>query len=76
MSKMIQIRNVPDEVHRTLKARSAQAGLSLSELILQELHALVVLPSEQELLDQLNETEPFAMKVTSARIIRKDRDAA
>lgn len=76
MSKMIQIRNVPDDVHRALKARSALAGVSLSDLILKELHAMVILPSERELLAQLDEAEPFAMKVSSAKIIRKDRDAA
>ncbi len=73
---MIQIRNVPDDVHRALKARSALAGVSLSDLILEELHALVILPSERELLAHLNEAEPFTMKVSSAKIIRKDRDAA
>ena len=56
--------------------RSALAGVSLSDLILEELHALVILPSERELLDHLNEAEPFTMKVSSAKIIRKDRDAA
>ena len=45
MSKMIQIRNVPDDVHRALKARSALAGVSHSDLILEELYALVILPS-------------------------------
>lgn len=33
MSKMIQIRNVPDDVHRTLKARAAKAGMSLSDYL-------------------------------------------
>jgi len=36
MSKMIQIRNVPDDVHRRLKAHAAEKGLSLSELMLRE----------------------------------------
>lgn len=35
MSKMIQIRNVPDELHRTLKTRAAERGLTLSEYLLQ-----------------------------------------
>jgi plasmid stability protein len=37
MSKSIQIRDVPDRVHRTLSARAAEAGLSLSEYLLAEI---------------------------------------
>ena len=76
MSKMIQVRNVPDSVHRALKAKAALAGKSLSDWILEELEALAALPSEEELLQRLRETEPFEMKRSSAKIIRKDRDAA
>ena len=52
MSKMIQIRNVPDDIHRALKARSALAGKSMSELILDQLKAITALPSEQQLRQQ------------------------
>jgi plasmid stability protein len=44
MSSMIQIRNVPVKVHRALKARAALAGKSMSELILEELQAMLALP--------------------------------
>jgi antitoxin FitA len=37
MSKMIQIRNVPDDVHRTLKVRAAEEGISLSDYIKRDL---------------------------------------
>jgi plasmid stability protein len=40
MSKMIQIRNVPDEVHRTLKVRAASEGLSLSDYVKRDLEEL------------------------------------
>jgi len=40
MSKMIQIRNVPDDVHRTLKIRAAGEGLSLSDYIKRDLEDL------------------------------------
>ena len=62
MSSMIQIRNVPVEAHRALKARAALAGKSMSELILEELQAMLALPSEQELRERLEQAEPFAMK--------------
>jgi antitoxin FitA len=76
MSSMIQIRNVPAKVHRALKARAALAGKSMSELILAELQAMLALPSEQELRERLNQAEPFAMKKSSAGLIRRERDAA
>ncbi|MGE5282670.1 MAG: FitA-like ribbon-helix-helix domain-containing protein [Chloroflexota bacterium] len=40
MSKMIQVRDVPDEVHRTLKVRAAAEGLSLSDYIKRDLEEL------------------------------------
>lgn len=76
MNKMIQVRNVPESVHRALKAKSALAGKSLSDWIREELEALAAMPSEEELLQRLQSAEPFSMKHSSARIIRKDRDAA
>lgn len=76
MSIMIQIRNVPDKVHRALKARSALAGKSLSDLVLEELIAMVSVPSEVELKARLAEAEPFTMKKSSAGIVRRERDAA
>lgn len=76
MPTMIQIRNVPDKVHRSLKARSALAGKSLSELILQELIAMTAVPSEAELRARLDAAEPFKMKTSSAAIVRRERDAA
>lgn len=76
MSHMIQIRNVPAEVHRALKARAAMAGTSMSEMILEEMKLLVALPTEDDLREQLAKAEPFAMKTSSVKIIRQDRDAA
>jgi plasmid stability protein len=48
MSKMIQVRNVPDRLHRTLKARAAAEGLSLSDYIKRELEAGVEQPTFEE----------------------------
>ena len=76
MSAMIQTRNVPVKVHRTLKARAALTGKSLSDLILDELSTMAALPSEAELRMHLNDAEPFALKKSSAALIRRERDAA
>jgi plasmid stability protein len=37
MSAMIQIRNVPDALHRRLKSRAARAGMSVSDYLLSEI---------------------------------------
>ncbi len=76
MPVMIQIRNVPDHVHRALKSRSALAGKSLSDLILEELVVIAALPSVAELKERLHKAEPFAMRKSSAAIVRRERDAA
>ncbi len=73
---MIQIRNVPDHVHRALKARSALCGKSLSDLILDELKAMAALPSSEELLEHLRRAEGFRMTTSSAELIRAERDTA
>lgn len=76
MTAMIQIRNVPIKIHRTLKARAALTGKSLSDLILDQLTTMAALPSETELRVHLRKAEPFALKKSSAAIIRRERDAA
>ncbi len=76
MSHMIQIRNVPTELHRALKARAAMAGKSMSELLLEEMEAWLALPSELELRGQLRDAEPFDMTESSAELIRRERDVA
>ena len=53
MSKMVQIRNVPDDVHRELKVRAAQAGMSLSEYLNAELARLTATRPLGELVDAL-----------------------
>lgn len=73
---MIQVRNVPQRIHRTLKARAVLAGQNLSDYIGAELAAMAAVPSEAELRAQLDAAPPFAMKATSARIVRAERDAA
>jgi antitoxin FitA len=75
MSKMIQVRNVPDTVHRTLKARAALAGMSLSDFLLAEIRQLVERPSLEELRERLHRREPVKLKVSAAQAVREERDA-
>jgi antitoxin FitA len=75
MAKMIQVRNVPDTVHRTLKARAALAGMSLSDFLLVEIRHLAERPSLEELRERLHRREPVKLKVSAAQAVREERDA-
>ena len=71
--KTLQVRNVPDDVHRRLKVRAAEEGRSLSELVLEELRRSLERPTRQDLLDRIAAREPF--EVDSAEAVRAERDA-
>lgn len=58
MSTMVQIRNMPDELHRELKARAALAGMSLSEYLLRELRHIVERPTIEEMRKRLSGRTP------------------
>lgn len=75
MSRMIQIRNVPEDLHRALKARAALEGRSLSDLILEELRALATRPSALELERRLAARAPADLHESSAALVREERDA-
>lgn len=72
MSVMIQIRNVPEDIHRTLKVRAAEAGMSLSEYLLRELRSLAGRPTFQEVVERLESREPVR-GVDVAALIREMR---
>ncbi len=73
---MIQVRNVPEDLHRQLKIRAAQEGLTLSELALNELRRMVATPSPRELSERLasRSTRPYNGE-TAAESTRAERDA-
>ena len=73
MSKMIQLRNVPDSVHRTLKARAALAGMSLSDYLIAEIRQLAARPSWAELRERVQGRERV-MRASATAIIREERD--
>ncbi len=75
MSKLIQVRRVPDEVHRTLKARASQAGLTLSDYVLQELVAVTQRPTLEEMLDRLERRGATRLTRGSAAAVRAEREA-
>ena len=75
MSKMIQIRNVPDAIHRTLKSRAALAGMSLSDYVLQLVRETAERPTLKEMCERLRNREPVNLPVSAAEMIRAERDA-
>jgi antitoxin FitA len=75
MSKMIQLRSVPDELHRTLKVRAAKAGMTLSDYLLSELEQLAKKPTMQEWLERVSSREPVEVDEPLEVILRRMRDA-
>ena len=74
MSKMIQLRNVPDRLHRKLKARAATEGRSLSEYLLNHIRELADRPTLQEMKDRLQDRAPIDVKPTHTDMLREERD--
>lgn len=75
MSKMIQLRNVPDALHRRLKARAAMAGMSLSDYLLSEIKEIAEKPTMAEMREILHQREPISVPLDTARLVREERDA-
>ena len=74
MSRMIQIRNVPDDLHRALKVRAAERGLSLSDLLLAEIEEVAERPSLAELAERLSAAAAIELPESPADAVRRDRD--
>jgi len=71
---MIQIRHVPDALHRKLKARAAMAGMSLSDYLLHEVRHLAEQPTIEELRERLARRTPVALSLSPAAAVRAERD--
>jgi chaperonin cofactor prefoldin len=72
---MVQIRNVPAEFHRRLKARAAMEGLSMSDYILREVGKALERPTRQEVLERLRARPARRVTRSAAAVIRAERDA-
>lgn len=73
--KTVQIRNVPEDVHRKLKARAASEGRSLSEMALAELMMALERPTIAELSARIRQRQPVAIEESMADLVREERDA-
>lgn len=74
MSKMIQVRNVPESLHRTLKARAAMAGMSLSDYLLSEFREIADRPTLKELQQRLENRRPVNLRESASVAVRLERD--
>lgn len=74
MSVMIQIRNVPDELHRRLKARAALSGMSLSDFLLSQIRDVAERPTVEELRARLASRSPVTPSVEPVQAVREERD--
>lgn len=75
MSKMIQIRNVPEPLHRELKARAARSGMSLSDYLLDVVRRAAERTTPREMRERLAEREPVSPRESPAAAVRAERDA-
>ena len=73
-TKMIQLRNVPEALHRSLKARAAMAGMSLSDYLLAEIKEIAERPTLAELRDRLHKRKPVTARLDTARLVREVRE--
>jgi hypothetical protein len=71
--KMIQVRNVPEELHRSLKERAAREGTTMSDLILNELPRLAGRPSPEQLVERI-QSRAAVGGPPAAELIRDERE--
>ena len=72
---MVQIRSVPVELHRRLKARAALEGISMSDYVLREIRKALDRPMRQEILQRLRAQPVRRLKRSAADVIRGERES-
>lgn len=75
MTGMIQIRNVPSDLHRRLKSRAALAGMSLSDYLLGQIREVAERPTLEELRARLESRTPITPGLSPALAVRAERDS-
>jgi plasmid stability protein len=73
MSKMIQVRNVPDRLHRELVSRAKARGQALTEYIQDLLEREVARPPASEVFDRIESRPPVKLRRSAADLIREER---
>jgi plasmid stability protein len=70
---MIQIRNVPDQLHRELKSRAALNGMTLSDYLLDELRAIATRPTMKEWLARTETLTPVESDMSTVEALAMER---
>jgi len=69
----VQVRGVPEDVHRRLKSQAALSGQSLNEFLLARISDIARVPTVPELAERIRERTPYTGP-SSAAVIRAERD--
>ena len=75
MPSMIQIRHVPEDIHRALKIRALKKGLSLSDYLLRELTQIVERPTLDEVLARIESRSDSDIQENTASALRFERES-
>jgi len=75
MPKTVQIRHIPDSLHRKLKVRAAMRGLSLSDFLLRELDRIAECPTAGEMMERLARLSPIEPDVPPSQAVRELRES-
>ena len=71
---MIQIRNVPEELHRKLKARAALEGMSLSDYLLAQMRSIAERATLREIKERVSRRRPVRLQASTAEMVRQERE--
>ena len=72
---LVQIRSVPVDLHRRLKARAAMEGMSMSDYVLREIRKALDRPMRHEVLDSLRSRPVRKLARSAAEVLRAERDS-
>jgi antitoxin FitA len=75
MAVMVQIRHVPDAVHRKLKMRAAECGMALSDFLLREVSEVANRPTLEEVVERMRRRPRVTRRIDSAALVRAEREA-
>jgi hypothetical protein len=71
---MIQLRHVPDSLHRQLKARAALSGLALSDYLIREVRKIAEQPTPEEMRERLARRQKYTDRLSPTEVLRRERD--
>jgi len=75
MPKMLQVRNVPDRVHRELKRRAARRGMTLSAYVLEELVRMEEELPFDEWVEEVRKHPRVRLRSSVADVVRQGRQS-